>query len=229
MEKFALNSLVPASAGRLAPELDQIFRSRARVRRIEKRRSLYTYGSPPDALFCVERGLVRLSVTAANGREAVLSVLEAGQWFGEVSLFSNAPRLHNASAVVDSDLLVLSAADFHDIVDQNPAFLLEFLRLVCSRYKAALQRVDATILFPFPVRLARRLVAVMEAQLTASHESDPVVKLSQESLGHMLGVARQSVNRQLREWEAQGILRLGYNRIVIVERVTLHHLAEASD
>lgn len=229
MEETVLQSLMSASLGRLDPELDGLLRSRARVRHVEKRESLYTYGSPPDAIFCVDKGLVRLSVTAANGREAVLSVVEAGHWFGEVSVFSDAPRVHNAVAVVDSDLLVLPAAQFHAIVDPNPAFLLQFLRLVSNRYKSALQRVDAIILFPFPVRLARRLVADIDAQLTASSQREPVLKRSQESLGQMLGVARQSINRQLREWEAQGILRLEYGRIVIVDKAMLHHLAEAGD
>lgn len=227
MAKNAVKSLVPDAVGRLSPELDQALRSRARMRRIEKRGSLYTCGSPPDALFCVERGLVRLSVTAANGREAVLSVLEPGQWFGEVSVFSNAARVHNASAVVDSELLVLSAADFHDIVDGNPAFLLDFLRLVCNRYKSVLHRIDAIILFPLPVRLARLLVAELEAQRVAPQEGEPVLKLSQENLGQMLGVVRQSVNRQLREWEARGVLRLEYGRIVIADQVALYHLAES--
>lgn len=219
----------PATAylGRLSRELDGILQSRARVRRVERRESVYTHGSPPDALFCVARGLVRLSVTAANGREAVLGVVEAGHWFGEVSVFSEAPRLHNAVALVDSEILVLPAGDFHDIVDPDPAFLLEFVRLVSSRYKAALQRVDASILFPLPVRLARQLVADIGAQIIAS--SDGVLKLSQENLGQMLGVARQSVNRQLREWEEQGILRLEYGRIVIINKAMLHHLAEAGE
>lgn len=219
-----------APLGRLAEGLDELLRSRARVRRIGKRKSLYTHGSPPDAIFCVKSGLIRLSVTAANGREAVISLVEAGHWFGEVSVFSNAPRLHNAVAVMDSELLMLSAADFHTIVDENPKFLLEFLRLVCSRYKSAMQRVDAIILFPFPIRLAQRLMADIEAQpKMAGLRGDAVLKLSQESLAHMLGVSRQTVNRQLREWETQGVLKLEYGRIVIVDKTMLHHLAHASD
>ena len=229
MEDSTLTSLAPAPLERLAPGLDAILRSRSRIRRLEKRESLYTYGSPPDALFCVNRGLVRLSVTGANGREAVMAVVEAGHWFGEVSLFSNAPRVHNAVALVDSELHVLGAADFHDIVDHSPAYLLEFLRLVSNRYKSALQRVDAIILFPFPVRLARRLVEDIGTQLGSSDQVEAVLKLSHETLGQMLGVARQSVNRQLREWEAQGILRLEYGRIVIADRVMLNNLANAGN
>lgn len=230
MEESSLQSLMSAPLGRLAEDLDELLKSRARVRHIGKRQSLYTHGSQPDAIFCVKSGLIRLSVTAENGREAVLSLIEAGHWFGEVSVFSNAPRLHNAVAVMDSELHVLSAGDFHTIVDDNPKFLLEFVRLVCNRYKAAMQRVDAIILFPFPIRLAQRLMADIDAQLNMPGlRGAPVLKLSQESLAHMLGVSRQSVNRQLREWETQGLLKLEYGRIVIVDETMLHHLAHASD
>lgn len=230
LEATSLQSVMAAPLGSLSADLDELLRSSARVRRVGKRQSLYTHGSPPDAIFCVESGLIRLSVTAANGREAVLSLVEAGHWFGEVSVFSNAPRLHNALAVVDSELLVLSAADLHSIVDENPKYLLEFLRLVCNRYKSALQRVDAIILFPFPIRLAQRLMADIEMQAQAAgSQGDAVLKLSQESLAHMLGVSRQTVNRQLREWETQGLLRLEYGRIVIVDETMLHSLAHASD
>ncbi len=230
MEETSLQSLMSAPLGRLAQDLDELLKSRARVRHVGKRQTLYTHGSSPDAIFCVKKGLVRLSVTAANGREAVLSLVEAGHWFGEVSVFSNAPRLHNAVAVMDSEIHILSATDFHTIVDDNPKFLMEFLQLVCNRYKSALQRVDAIILFPFPIRLAQRLVADIEAQvqLPGSH-AETVLKLSQESLAHMLGVSRQTVNRQLREWEIQGLLRLEYGRVVIVDKIMLHHLAHASD
>lgn len=71
---------------------------------------LFTYGPSPEALFCVERGRMRFSVTAADGREAALSVLEPGQRFGEVSLFMDAPRVHDARVVVDCEVLMVPRA-----------------------------------------------------------------------------------------------------------------------
>lgn len=224
-----MTSLVSPSVARLAPELDRALRERARVRRIEKGLSLYAHGSAPDAIFCLEQGLIRLSATAANGREAILSLLEPGQWFGELSLLSKAPRLHHAIAVVTSDVLVLPASEFHDVVDQNPAFLRELLRLVCSRYKSALERVDAITLFPLPVRLARRLLSELDARAPGGSVSEVALKVSQENLGQMLGVTRQSINRQLREWEAQEIVRLRYGSILVVDQIALRRLAGSMD
>ncbi|UUZ66163.1 Crp/Fnr family transcriptional regulator (plasmid) [Polaromonas sp. P1-6] len=106
-------------------------------------------------------------------------------------------------AVVDSELLRVPVAEFHEIVGQRPAFMLEFTRLICSRYKSALQWIDSTTLQPFPVRLAQRLLTAQRVLSSSSAAETNVLRLSQEDLGHMLGISRQSVNKQLKAWEAQ--------------------------
>jgi CRP-like cAMP-binding protein len=210
----------------LSPELEAALRAHVVRRHLARNEVLFTYGSSPEALFCVERGRIRFSVTAANGREAVLSVLEPGQWFGEVSLFIDAPRVYDARAVVDCELLMVPAQAFHAIVDHRPAFLLEFTRLICRRYRWALEWIDETILEPLPVRLARRLLAAQHAHaLSARADGDAALRLSQEDLGHMLGVSRQSINRQLKEWESHRILQLEYGRVTVLDQDALRRLA----
>ncbi len=217
-----------APAELLSPELEALLRAHAIRKRLARGDVLFTYGSSPDALFCVERGQIRFSVTAASGKEAVLSMLESGQWFGEVSLFIDAPRVYDARAMVDSELLMVPATSFHEIVDERPAFLLEFMRLVCRRYRWALEWIDETMLLPLPMRLARRLLAAKHAHdlsATGVPQEPAALRLSQEDLGQMLGVSRQSVNRQLKEWEAQGMLRLDYGRVTLLDQEALRRLA----
>ncbi|WP_037024457.1 Crp/Fnr family transcriptional regulator [Cupriavidus sp. GA3-3] len=210
----------------LSPELERLLRTHAMRKRLAKGEVLFTYGSSPDALFCVDRGMIRVSVTASNGREAVVSMLEPGQWFGEVSLFIDAPRVYDTRAIVDSELLVVSAQAFHEIVDGRPDFLMEFIRLICRRYRWALEWIDETILQPLPVRLARRLLAAQHAHLLSAPEgSGSALRLSQEDLGQMLGVSRQSINRQLKEWESQRLLRLDYGRVTVLDQDALRRLA----
>ena len=81
--------------GTLSPELDAALRQHARRRLLVRGEQLYAFGSVPDALFCVEEGVLRLSVTSAGGRESVLSLVTENQWFGEASLFSGEPRGEN--------------------------------------------------------------------------------------------------------------------------------------
>jgi CRP/FNR family cyclic AMP-dependent transcriptional regulator len=203
-----------------------LLRAHAGRRRLAKGDVLFTYGSAPDALFYLERGRIRVSTTAASGREAMLGMIEPGQWFGEVSLLMNAPRVYDTRAVIDSELLVVPATAFHALVDEQPKFLREFVRLIGHRYRWALEWIDATILLPFPMRLARRLLDAQQLHARSVPDDESAgLRLSQEELSQMLGVSRQSVNRQLKEWEAKGILRLDYGRVTLLDKEALRLLA----
>ena len=134
----------------------------------------YGRGSPPDALFCVERGIIRLSVTSPAGREAVLGLVTAGHWFGEASLFTCEPRGNDATAVVESAVLMVPAATLHALIDDRSDYLRQFLAMMGQRYKAVLSRMDDTVLLPFssPIRsiscIRDEMLAVGESLRTNS-------------------------------------------------------------
>ena len=163
---------------------------------------------------------------------------EPGQWFGEVSLFTGAPHPYDTRAVELTDVLVVSAAAFHRLVAERPAYLMELTRLVSMRCRLALDWIDETILLPLPMRLARRLIAAKETYGQSGQPGQPgqpghrghpagavSLRISQEDLSHMLGVSRQSVNRQLKEWESREILRLRYGTVTVLDHDALHQLA----
>ncbi len=186
--------------------------------------SLFLKGSSPDALFGVVRGALRVSVVAANGREAVIAMLEAGHWFGEVSLLVGQERVYDTYAVEATDMAVVSAHDFHHLIATRPEVHMAFTKLVCQRLRQALVWIDDAILMPLPVRLAHRLLT-LDARVDSAKPTTPAAPsglgVSQEDLAFMLGVSRQSVNRQLKLWEEQGALRVDYRRIVLLDRALL--------
>ncbi|HAU56529.1 MAG TPA: Crp/Fnr family transcriptional regulator [Comamonadaceae bacterium] len=210
---------------RLSPELERLLRVGARRRQLSKNEVLYTRGSAPDSVFCVESGAVQLSATSVNGREAVLGVAEQGRWFGELTLFINAPRVHDAKALVKTELLVVPARRLHEVVDHNADYLREFLRVVCYRYKWAIERIDASILQPLAVRLAQRLLAEREMVMREGESQQPELRLSQEGLAQRLGASRQSVNRQLKEWESKGLLRVVYGGVTLLDTEALRRVS----
>jgi CRP/FNR family cyclic AMP-dependent transcriptional regulator len=208
-----------------SPEFEEALRQHARVLFVPKKSALFAVGSQPEGLYCVKQGIMRLSVTASNGREAVLSVLSPGRWFGEASLLGEEPHAHDARAVIDAEVIVVPPEAVQQVLENRPDFLLELTRLVCRRYKETLQRIDATILLPLPVRLAKRLLDVSKAQHPL--QSDTItapLRLSQEDLSQMLGVSRQSINKQLKDWETKGILVVRYGQILVLDHEALQNL-----
>lgn len=215
-----MTEIVP---GALSQELDDLLRQHAKRQCLAKKSLLFYRGSTPDALFCLLSGRVRLSVTGATGREALLGVVPPGHWFGEASLFSGEVRAHDAFAEVDSELLLVSASVLHTLIDHRPEYLLEFLRLMGLRYKSTLQRMDGSVLQPLSVRLASKLLAVASESIPAK---DCDLQISQENLAQMLGVSRQSINKVLKDWEVQGVVQVSYRSLSLLAPDYLARLAQ---
>lgn len=213
--------------GTLSPQLDAALRQHARRRLLSRGEQLYAVGSAPDALFCVEEGLLRLSVTSAGGRESVLSLVTENQWFGEASLFSGEPRGNDAMAIVDSAVLIVPAAAVHQLVDHRPEFLLQFLTMMGRRYRMILSRMDDTVLRPLPARLAREVLQAHGRELAAAGPHHPVtLRFSQEEMSQMLGASRQSINRLLKQWEQAGAIEVAYRSLTVLDLGALRALTE---
>lgn len=215
-----------AQALRLPADIQSALLDVAKRKRVNKGEALFLKGSQPDALFGVISGLLRVSVVSASGREAVIALLDPGQWFGEVSLFVGAERVYDTCAVEDCDMAVVSAADFHQLIATRPDVHLALTRLVCHRLRQALAWIDDAILMPLPARLAHRLLA-LDVSTQGNAGWGKALSVSQEELAFMLGVSRQSVNRQLGLWQEQGLLHVRYGRIELLDRPALSHLAQA--
>ena len=219
--------ILPAPLGSLDAELDALLRRHARVVALAPKEALYLRGSPPDALFCIDAGIVRLSVTSAGGREAVLGLVTAGHWFGEASLFTGEPRGHDAVAVVDSQVLVVPRATLHELVDDQPDYLLQFLRLMGLRYRWTLARMDHSRLQNLPARLAGIIVEACRIEAERSVvKSGAHITIAQEDLAHILGASRQSINKVLKSWERQGILQVSYRSIIVTDLQSLSIMAD---
>jgi len=86
----------------------------------------------------------------------------------------------------------------------------------------ALDCAGSAILHPLPVRLANRLASLIKF---LGVEDGLCLKLSQEKIAQQLGVSRQSVNRQLKIWEAEGLLVVRYSAVTILDLQKLRETA----
>lgn len=104
-----------------------------RERRLAEAEVLCRQGDPGDALFIVTGGRIRLSTQDPSGNEKVLTYFTDGQFFGEMSLLTGAPRSASATAETDSQLLVLDKQDFDDLLASRAQIMREMLKVVSQR------------------------------------------------------------------------------------------------
>lgn len=203
--------------------------SRCVRKRLADGQCLFSRGDPPDGLYGIERGQVRVMGRAPDGRELVVILLDPGQWFGEISLFDGLPRTHDAYARGETEVLLVPRRSFRELLDAQPSLYPAFVTLLCRRLRMAFAVMEDTALLGLGPRLARRLLGVLD------DHGEPVpdgtrcaIHLPQEELARMLGATREAVGRHLKAWERSGWIRLEYGRIVVCERAALEEVASSS-
>lgn len=210
----------------LPGELQEGLISAAVLRPLSSGQRLFSRGDPPDGLFAVLDGAVRITATTESGKEALLALLEAPAWFGEIAVFDGRPRTHDA--VADEDALVAQVPQtaLDDLLEREPRYWRDFGRLVSSKLRLAFVAMEEIASLPLPARLARRLVVMAEGY-GERHDRDShrVLDVRQEQLALMLSTSRQTVNQLLKELAARGLLRLAYGQIDIVDLEGLRRAA----
>lgn len=179
------------------------------------------------AFYGVLRGGIKASSLREDGKEAILAVLETGNWFGEISLIDRQPRTHDATAVTDSEVLALPRAAF-DRMMKRPAFAMAVCRLLAGRVRSLYGMVEDATLRSTRARVARRLLLLARGDATQARDARPVVPVSQEALAMMLGVSRQTLSKELQGLVKEGAVELGYGRIAISSIDRLERLGRDS-
>lgn len=194
--------------------------ARGRESRAETGSRVYGAGDPPDGLWCVLSGEVRLVSYPAVGVEALALLLGPGAWFGEVSVIDGGPRPHDAVVTKPTRLLHVTLAAVGQIAAQHPLLYRDLGILICTRQRRALQALGRIITQPISVRVARTLAGLGRAS------GGEEVQIRQDDLAAMIGVSRQTVNKSLKALEAAGALELGYGSVRILDRALLRRTGQ---
>ncbi|MFI7868329.1 Crp/Fnr family transcriptional regulator [Ectopseudomonas khazarica] len=207
----------------LPAALSQTLLEMARVQHLDAGQRLFRRGDRPSGLYAVVEGAVRVGAIGENGKEALLTLVEPPYWFGEISLFDGLPRTHDAFAESASTLLLLPQAELLALLERQPQHWRDFALLMSHKLRLAFIALEDMSLLPAAPRLARRLLLIAENY----GESEPrrVLHLAQEQLALMLSLSRQTTNQILKELEAQGVVRLTYGEIEILDFEHLRQLA----
>jgi CRP/FNR family cyclic AMP-dependent transcriptional regulator len=209
----------------LAPEaLDQLCRY-AKYSTLKRGAAIFSKGDPGTSLVAVISGTVKISVSSAEGRNAILNLVGAGEIFGEVSLLDGLARSADCTANTNCEIFVIDRREFIPFLRSQPALAMKFIELLCTRLRRTSDQVEQVILRNLPSRLASALI-----RLTEKHETEPkgrAIAITQQEISEMVGMTRESINKQLRAWATRKWVRLEHGAIVVLDARALQALVEA--
>ncbi|KAB0482841.1 cAMP-binding domain of CRP or a regulatory subunit of cAMP-dependent protein kinases [Pseudomonas reinekei] len=198
--------------------------SAARVRRLSPGQRLFKRGDAPCGLYAVLEGAMRIGAVNEQGKEALLSVVEAPHWFGEIGLFDGQPRTHDAFSLGHSTLAHISQATLLALLEEQPVHWRQLALLMSQKLRLTFINLEQLSLMPAPTRLAHRLLMIAEGYGEID-EPRRVLQLPQEQLASMLSLSRQTTNQILKDLQGQGIIGLSYGEIEILDAGRLRALA----
>jgi len=195
------------------------------TRQLDAAQTLFRRGDANSGLYAVLAGSIQIGAPGSAARDAVLGVLEPPQWFGEIACLDGGTRTHDARAQAATTLLHVPLAVLLRLAQEDPLWWRQLGRLLAEKTRALFSGVEDMTLQPAPVRVARRLLAMSTGHgMLADGAAQRRLPVSQEQLGAMLSLTRQTVSEVLRTFEAEGWVRRLYGA---VELLDLGGLAEA--
>jgi CRP/FNR family transcriptional regulator, cyclic AMP receptor protein len=209
----------------LEPEaLDQLCRY-AKHTSLKRGATICSKGDPGNSLFAVISGTVKISISSPEGRNAILNLIGPGEVFGDIAVLDGQARTADAIANTNCEIYVIDRRDFLPFVRSQPALAMKFIELLCGRLRRTSEQVEQLILQNLPGRLASALLGLTEKQPldTASW----TIAITQQEISEMVGMTRESINKQLRAWAARSWVRLEHGAIVVLDANSLRELAEA--
>ncbi len=185
-------------------------------------------GDKGSQVFVILRGRLKVVTTSAEGDDIVFGLMDPGEVFGELALLAGTGGVRTATvvAVDECELLVLDRREFVPFLRAHPDAAIKLLETLSERVRRISEFVEDTLFLNLPSRLAKKLVALAAAY---GKEAGGAVRIdlhvSQEQLGDFVGTTRESINKLLKTWSQQGLVRMDQGYITILRPREIQALA----
>ena len=201
----------------ISAELRQALLDQAKVMVFSAGQEIFAYGDESQGIYAVVEGCVSVSRCRQDGKEALLTIIDSANWFGEITLFDKQKRTHRASSIGESTLLYIDGQSLEKILSEHPQYWQEFGLLLTYKVRFLMDMAEDLAVCSTAQRVAKRLVLIAENYGMWTHQSKRMIDTPQEQLAMMLFMTRQTINQVLKDLARQQLIKLHYGAIEILD------------
>ena len=166
---------------------------------------VFTQGELADSVFYIQEGRVKIAVVSAQGKEAVVAFLKAGDFIGEGCLNGRLRRVSTARALTESMLTRVDKSTMVRMLRDEPNFSELFTAHLLSRILRTEEDLIDQLFNSSEKRLARALLLLANFGKDGKHET-VIAKVSQETLADMVGTTRSRVSHFMNKFRQLGYI-----------------------
>jgi CRP/FNR family transcriptional regulator, cyclic AMP receptor protein len=199
----------------LTPSL-RVLALRGVLRNYKKNSIVINEGESGDSLFVLLQGTVKVFSTDQSGREITYGSIEAGDYFGELSL-DGGPRSASVMTLEPCICSVVSRAAVREHLAEEPEFALDLVAQVIRRARAATETARSMALLD----VYGRVIATLEGHEGPAAPDAPILltQITHQSIASRVGASREMVSRLLKDLEKGGYIELGVKRITLLKKL----------
>jgi CRP/FNR family cyclic AMP-dependent transcriptional regulator len=194
--------------------------------KIKKGAVIFRKGDVGSRLYAVRSGAVRISTPSEQGKDAIFNLIVPGDLFGEIAFLDGGQRTADAVAIDNCELMIIERRDFIPLIQEDPELALRLIKVLCGRLRRTSEQVEDIVFLGLPNRLAKVLLHLYRPSADAPPKSK--IQVTQREISQMIGVSRESANKQLQAWQRRKWLKLERGGIVIVAPDALRDLVSSS-
>ena len=201
----------------LTPRTTQALHSVGVLRTWTDGQVLLSRGQPTSAAMLLVKGRLRVSVITPEGEEQLLRWMLPGEIAGLSSVFAEATNPADMVSVGTTEVLHIERSRLIDLIGRDSVVAVDLLRILGLRINQLFDMLADQGMHS----LEQRVWAALEriAKFNSVKVADGVMlRVSQSDLAQIASASRQRVNQQLRHFQDQGLIRLGYRNIVLLRR-----------
>ena len=174
---------------------------------------VYTAGDKGGKLFVLHTGKVKITRLSANGKEQVIRVIGAGEFMGELSLFSALPLSDNAQAIEAATMCIIEGQKIKELMTKYSSIAFKILDELSKRLENAENLIEAISLNTVEQRLAQGLLALLKDK----DQRKIILSSTKSDFASQLSMSQETLSRKLSALQDEGIIKLTGQRTIFIK------------
>jgi len=185
-------------------------------------------GNKPNGVYCIQFGKCKTHKLGIEGKEQIIRFAKKGDMLGYRSILSDEPLSASITALEDTRACFLPKQELFDILEVNPQFSLELMKVACHELGEAGKIITNLAQKTVRERLAEMLL-ILEKTFGTNEEGNLDVSLTREEIANLVGTATESTIRLLSEFKEDKLIVLKGRKIKLVDKVKLAKIGNVYD
>lgn len=192
---------------------------------------LFEEGHLPEGIFILQRGKVKLSVDLKGGRTLILGIVQPGEVLGLSAIMSGKPAEYTAETLTSAQFSYVERKEFLNLLEAHCELCVLVVEVLSHQLREAVEMIHySSGSQPATEKLASLLLAWIRAEGEVTGQGVELkLPLTQEEIGQMIGVSRETVSRLLAGLEKERILALDGSHLRVLRREALEAFAKPED